>query len=227
MKRDKDEWGDMPVLVDSPRAPRQPHVPLEPWPAQEVDVPVCLDPLVNPPRPPVTDSSTEQSVRSKDVEKIAQGPWDNDIMKTITLWGTSLVRCMKAASTIFMMNKFKIGSDNCDSAQIVGNAGLMADICEAHFRSVPNKPLNEVMKPQPEWKTKGYVEDIRNLWNPNVDYFLRALRNPHILIKSKPRMSIAGGDNTYFAAWTDSTGCLGSNYTIADSIRCIAEAEGH
>ena len=132
---------------------------------------------------------------------------------------------MKAVSTIFEMNKFKIGSDNCDSAQT--DAGLMAGICEAHFRSVPNKPLNEVMEPQPEWKTKGYVEDIRNLWNPNVDYFLRALRNPHVLIKSKPLLSIAGGDNTDFAAWTDSTGCLGSNYTLADNIRCIAEAEGH
>ena len=92
-------------------------------------------------------------------------------MKTITLWAGSLVRSMKGVSTIFKMNKFKIGSDNCDSAQIVGNAGLMADICEAHFRSVPNKPFDEVMEPQPEWKTNGYVEDIRNLWNLNVDFF--------------------------------------------------------
>ena len=76
-------------------------------------------------------------------------------MKTITLWGTSLVRCMKAAITIFILNKFKIGSDNCDSAQIVGNAGLMADICEAHFRSVIGMTFHEVMEPQPKWKTKG------------------------------------------------------------------------
>ena len=111
-----------------------------------------------------------------------------------------MVRCMKAVSQIYKMNRFKIGADNCDTAQIVGNAGLMADICEAHFRSVIGKTLNEVMEPQPDWKTKGYTEDIRNAWNPNVDYFLRGLRNPHELIKSKPLLSIAGGNNTSFAA---------------------------
>ena len=85
MKRDKDAWGDLLELVDSP-SPRRPHAPLEPWPAQEVHVPICAHPLVDPPHPLVTNSSSEQSVRTLDVAQLDQGPWDNSIMQQVTRW---------------------------------------------------------------------------------------------------------------------------------------------
>jgi hypothetical protein len=148
-------------------------------------------------------------------------------MQQVTRWGGALVRSMKAVSQIFKMDEFKIGADNCDTAQIVGNTALSADICEAHFRTVIGKKLDEVMIRQPEWKEKGYKENIRNMWNPNVDHFLRGLRHPHELIKCKPQLSITGGNNTSFAAWTDSVGSLGPNYNIENTLRSIAESEGH
>ena len=73
------------------------------------------------------------------------------------------MRCMKAVGQIFKMDKFKIGVDNCDTSEIVGNIAWMADICETHFRTVIGKKLDEVMTPQPEWKAIGYKENIRNM----------------------------------------------------------------
>ena len=58
---------------------------------------------------------------------------------------------MKAIGSIFKMDKFKIGADNCESTEIVGNAGLMANICETHFRTVIGKTLYEVGAEQPNW----------------------------------------------------------------------------
>ena len=103
----------------------------------------------------------------------------------------------------------------------------MANICETHFRTVIGKTLDEVNVPQPDWKTTGYKENIRSVWGTYADMFLRALRASHELIKCRLQLSITGGNNTKFSAWTDSFGCFGKNYTIEDLIRSIAESEGH
>ena len=118
------------------------------------------------------------------------------MMQKIAQWGGPLERCMKAVSQMFKMNRFKIGADNCDTAQIVGNTKMLAEICEGHARTVLGKTLDQVMEPQPNWKTDGYCEDIRNLWCTSIDWFLKALRNPHELLSSKPKLSITGGNGT-------------------------------
>ena len=84
-------------------------------------------------------------------------------MQQVTRWAGAIVRGMKAVGQIFKMDKFKIGVDNCDTSEIVGNTALIADICETHFRTVIGKKLDEVMTPQPEWKIIGYNENIRSM----------------------------------------------------------------
>jgi hypothetical protein len=148
-------------------------------------------------------------------------------MLLVQRWAGSLCRAMKATGFMFKMDKFRVGADNCDTTEIVGDAGMMANICETHFRTVIGKTLDEVNVPQPDWKTASYKENIRNVWGTYADMFLRALRASHELIKCRLQLSITGGNNTKFSAWTDSFGCFGKNYTIEDLISSIAESEGH
>ena len=107
---------------------------------------------------------------------------------------------MKAIGAFFKMDMFVNMASNSESTEIVGNAGLFANICETRFRSVIGKPLDKVGVEDLDWKINGFKEDIQNMWSPHGDLFLRALRDAPNMINKPPSLSITGGNNTLFSA---------------------------